>query len=75
MRPRKAEREKRDETKPMTAFYFSSLKNKKQTLFRWECSSAEGLLGLEIRKSRREEVIILYLSLYMKIEGINLNRI
>lgn len=30
--PRKAEREKRDETKPMNAFYFSSLKNKKQTL-------------------------------------------
>lgn len=29
---RKADREKTDETKPKKAFYFSSLKNKKQTL-------------------------------------------
>lgn len=32
MGPRKAERERRDETKPTNAFYFSSLRNKKQTL-------------------------------------------
>lgn len=33
---RKAERKKRDETEPKKAFYFSSLKNKKQTLcFNW----------------------------------------